>query len=89
MTTLEITSVSAKGQVVIPAPIRSALGIDTGTKLAVVTDGSNVLMKPIEAPKLEVFRELAAESRAAARKAGLKRTDVRKSLRKARNANRH
>ena len=88
MSTLEVTRVSAKGQVVIPGSIRANLGIRSGTKLAVLTDGENILMKPMEAPKLEAFEQLIAQSRAYARKAGLKKSDVTKAIRKVRDANR-
>lgn len=88
MSALEITSVSAKGQVVIPGPIRTSLGIKIGTKMAVITDGENVLMKPLETPKLAAFQSLIAESRAYARRAGLKPSDVKKTIRSVRNARR-
>ena len=88
MSTLEITSVSSKGQVVIPGSIRTSLGIKSGTKLAVITDGESVLMKPLETPKLAAFKGLIAESRAYARRAGLKRSDVSKAIRRVRDANR-
>ena len=71
MSTLEITSVSSKGQVVIPGSVRASLGIKTGTKLAVITDGESVLMRPLETPKLSAFRRLIAESRAYAGRTGL------------------
>ena len=85
MSTLEVTSVSSKGQVVIPGPIRERLGIKSGTKMAVITDGENVLMKPLETPKLKAFENLVAESRAYARRSGLKPSDVPKAIRKVRN----
>ena len=88
MQTLEVTSVSSKGQVVIPGPIRESLGIRSGTKLMVITDGESVLMKPLEAPKLAAFKRLIAESRACARRSNLKQSDVAKALRKVRDANR-
>jgi len=88
MNTLEITRVSAKGQVVIPGVIRANLGIKSGTKLAVLTDGENILMKPMEAPKLEAFAQLISQSRAFAKRAGLKQSDVTKAIRKVRDANR-
>ena len=88
MSTLEITCVSSKGQVVIPGSIRTRLGIKIGTKLAVLTDGESVLMKPLEAPKLAAFELLIAESRALARRTGLKKTDVSKAIRSIRDANR-
>jgi len=88
MNTLEVTRVSSKGQVVIPGPIRTSLRIKSGTKLAVLTDGESVLMKPLEAPTLAAFERLIAESRAFARRAGMKRSDVSKAIRRVRDANR-
>lgn len=88
MTTLEITSVSSKGQVVIPGAMRTRLGIKAGDKLAVITDGESVLMKPLEAPKLSAFRRLIADSRAYADRTGLKKADVSAAIRRVRDANR-
>ena len=88
MQTLEVTSVSSKGQVVIPGSIRESLGITSGTKLMVITDGESVLMRPLEAPKLAAFKRLIAESQAQARTAGLKKSAVAPTIRKVRDANR-
>lgn len=89
MKTIEITSVSSKGQVVIPRTFRKNLGIETGTKPMVFSDGTNLLLKPMEEPKLTVFKQLIAESRRYAKEAGLRRQDVPQIIRKVRNANRH
>ncbi len=89
MQTLEVTSVSSKGQVVIPGSIRESLGIRSGTKLMVITDGESVLMKPLEAPKLTAFNRLIAKSRAFARRSNLKHLDIKKAIRKVRDANRN
>ena len=45
MDSLEITSLSTKGQIVIPRSIRNQLNLDTGDKLIVVCDGTNILLK--------------------------------------------
>jgi len=57
------------------------------TKLAVLTDGESVLMKPLEALN---WRRSSADrrDRAFARRAGLKKADVSKAIRSVRNANR-
>ncbi len=89
MNTLEVTSVSAKGQVVIPNAIRSHLGLKSGAKLAVITDGENILMKPLESPKLAAFERLIADSRAYARRTGMKPSAVPAAIRSVRNADRH
>ena len=54
----ELTSLSSKGQVVIPDKIRKDMGLTAGSKLMVITDGSNLLLKPVEEPKMEVLKNL-------------------------------
>jgi antitoxin PrlF len=56
--------------------------------MIVMSDGQNVLLKPLEAPTMDSFDRLIRESRAYARRAGLKKSDVAKVLRKVRNAHR-
>ena len=83
----EVTSLSSKGQVVIPDRIRKEMGLTTGSKLMVITDGTNLLLKPVEEPKMEVFKKLIEESRKFAKKK-LKKTDIEKALQETRSANR-
>jgi len=85
---VEVASVSTKGQVVIPGPIRKSLGITSGSKLVVMTDGENVLMKPIRPPQMESFEGLLEESRKAAAEAGLTPKDVQDAIREVRRARR-
>ncbi len=44
------------------------LSLDAGSKLIVVTDGANILLKPIIAPTLNEFDELMKESQKWAKK---------------------
>ncbi len=55
MISTEVTSLSSKGQIVIPDNIRKQMGLSSGSKLIVITDGTNLLLKPIEEPKVETF----------------------------------
>ena len=50
---METTSMSVKGQVVIPNKIRKALNLKPNSKLIILQDGSNILLKPIEEPKIK------------------------------------
>ena len=84
MKSLTITSVSSKGQIVVPSDIRKEMHLSSGTKLVIMTDGSNLLLKPVQEPKLETFRNLIKASRAYARRVGLKKSDVAKAIKKAR-----
>jgi AbrB family looped-hinge helix DNA binding protein len=88
MINAEVTSLSSKGQVVIPDRIRKILGLSTGRKMMVITDGSNLLFKPLEEPKLNSFNKLIRESRKFARESGLKKEDVKKAIKAVRHENR-
>lgn len=83
-----MTNMSSKGQVVIPNELRKSLGLVPGTPLAVFTDGSALLLKPVEVPEADAFEKLLKESRKAAKAAGLKRSDITKAIKKARNESR-
>jgi antitoxin PrlF len=88
MRTIEVTTASSKGQVVIPAKIRKELGIIAGTNLIVMSDGDNLLMKPIQSPKVEVFKKLARESRKLAREHGMTEQNVKDAIHEVRSKNR-
>lgn len=72
----EVTSVSSKGQVVLPKNIRDALSLDNGSKLIVFTDGDNILLKPIIAPDLKEFNSLMEKSKEWAERVGMKESDI-------------
>ena len=41
------TTVSSKGQIVIPAELRAALGINTGTRVAIQKQDKHLILQPI------------------------------------------
>lgn len=88
MISTEVTSLSSKGQIVIPDRIRKKMGLISGSKLIVITDGTNLLLKPIEEPKMESFKKLIEESRKFAKKEKIKKSDVKKTIEQVRNENR-
>jgi antitoxin PrlF len=88
MISTEVTSLSSKGQIVIPDRIRKQLNLTTGSKLIVITDGANLLLKPMEEPKMETFKKLIEESRKFAKKEKLKKEDVEKTIKGVRHASR-
>ena len=85
---MELTTMSSKGQVVIPAAIRQEMGLFDGSKLMVLTDGDNMLLKPLRKPRLQAFQALIKRSRQYAKEAGLKKKDVAKALKKVRHEDR-
>jgi antitoxin PrlF len=53
------TTVSSKGQLVIPAPIREALGIEPGTRVAIRQEGTRLILEPQTlAAKLRLIDEM-------------------------------
>lgn len=85
---VKVTSVSSKGQVVIPSDIREKLGISSGTNLLVLTDGSNLLLKPISIPKLKSFEQLVKDSRALASNKKLAKGTINKIIKSVRHESR-
>ncbi|MGA3135613.1 MAG: AbrB/MazE/SpoVT family DNA-binding domain-containing protein [Terracidiphilus sp.] len=53
------TTVSSKGQMVIPAHLREALGIEAGTRVAIHQDGTRLILEPKTlAAKLCLIKEM-------------------------------
>ena len=75
---------STKGQVVIPEEIRQALGLEPGENFVVVGKDDTVILKKISAPRMEDFDALLREARRQARTAGLKRSDVKRAIKRVR-----
>jgi AbrB family looped-hinge helix DNA binding protein len=53
---------SSKGQIVIPAEVRSQLGLKRGSLLTVRLEGKRVVIEPLEEPPQEVFIEAGEEA---------------------------
>lgn len=68
-----LTKVTSKGQVVIPAEIRKALGLEEGSQIVVSRLGELVLMRKISIPDpKKEFEKLTKFGEAFARKKGIK-----------------
>ena len=76
---LDMACLSSRGQFVIPRRFREILKLKTGSKLAVVCDGKNLLLRPIPRPDEKAFKaviecanDLAKKSAAKKAKGGRK-----------------
>ena len=85
MAEIATTKMSSKGQVVIPEDIRRRLGLRPGSQFVVVGERDTVILKIISPPTMEEFDMLITQARRQARRAGLKRSDVKAAIRNVRN----
>lgn len=78
------TKLSSKGQVVIPEDIRERMGLKESDQFVVIGQGDVVIFKTLNPPPIKDFTGMIGEARSAARKAGLKKSDVAKAIKKVR-----
>ena len=82
---IEVITLSSKGQLVIPREIREEMGLKQKDKFVIVHDNESILLKRIskeEANKamLNLMDKLSDKFR----KAGIKKSDIAKEIKKAR-----
>ena len=56
----QITTISTKGQFVIPSEMRAALGIHPGTRISVIQDGLRIILEPVSEGLVDRTRGLFA-----------------------------
>ena len=84
MENIEITSVSSRGQIVIPQNLRNRLKIKEGQKFVVVGENNTIVLKRLEASSFEGFDKLLSKTRDFVKKSGLKEEEVEQSIRNTR-----
>lgn len=72
----EVASMSSKGQIVLPKKIRKSMDLQEGTKFIVITDGDNILLKPVQEPSIKEFDAVMSESQRWAAEAGMTEADI-------------
>ena len=78
------TTLSSKGQVVIPEEIRVRLGLKAGAQFVVVADRDVVIFKRLAAPTLGEFSTLVQQARRVAKRTGLRKADIARAITKVR-----
>ena len=81
MEDIEITSVSSRGQVVIPQSLRDKLKIHEGEKFVIIGEDNTIILKKLEMPSFTGIDKLLKKTREFAKKKGLKETDVEEAIR--------
>ena len=84
MEKLEVTSMSSRGQVVIPQEIREHLGLKVGEKFVVVGEDDTVILKKITMPSFKNFDKLMQKTQQFAKDKGITPADVGGAVKRAR-----
>lgn len=85
---VEVLTVSSKGQIVLPAPIRKALSIASGDKLAAYTIDDTIMLKPVKVPTEDDFKAWLDEAQEWAENAGYEASDVAEIIKSVRKGSR-
>lgn len=72
----DVTAVSSRGQVVLPKPIRDSMQLAPGARLLVISDGNNILLKPVVMPEFSEFQNLMDAASAWAEEVGMTEEDI-------------
>ena len=73
---VEVLTVSSKGQISIPLEIRKKMSISRGDKLAAYASGDVIMLKPIRIPSEDDFEKLLDEAQEWAASVGYQESDV-------------
>ena len=84
MGTAATTTLSTKGQVVIPEEIRAQLGLEPGAQFVVIADRDVVIFKLLEPPSLKDFAAIVGQARKVARQTGMTQADITNAVKKVR-----
>ena len=84
MQAVATTTMSSKGQVVIPEKVRKSLALKSGTQFIVLGEGDVVVLKTITAPSASEFDAVVRRARRQAKNAGMQPADVDRAVREAR-----
>ena len=84
MEKLEITSMSSRGQIVIPQSLRNRMKIHTGEKFVVIGEDNTIVLKKLEMPSFEGIDKLLKKTRDFAKDKGIKESDVEEAIKQTR-----
>ncbi len=82
MENLEVTSMSSRGQVVIPQELRKKLRIEVGEKFIVLGNDDTIILKKLEVPSFKGFEMLLKQTRDLINEKNLKEKDVGEAIKR-------
>ena len=84
MEKIEITSISSRGQIVIPQNLRNRMKIHEGEKFVVIGEDNTIVLKKLEMPSFSGIDKLLKKTREFAKKKGIKESDVEEAVKNSR-----
>lgn len=84
MDKIETTSMSSRGQVVIPLDIRENLGLKQGEKFIVVGKDDTIVLKKIGMPSFKSFDKILKKTQRFAKAKAITKADVKGAIERAR-----
>ena len=84
MSSIDITRLSSKGQIVLPQALREQMRLVEGARFIVMGTSDTIILKKLETPTPGELKQLLKASRGYANKANLNNQDIKAALKKAR-----
>ena len=84
MENIEVTSISSRGQVVIPQNLREKLRINAGEKFVVIGENNTIVLKKLEMPSFSGVDNLLKKTREFSKEKGLKESDIKEAIKNTR-----
>lgn len=76
-----VTTLSARGQVTIPAAVRAAMGIEPGARFLVSAERDTIVLRVIRSPAMSDMNDIVGKIRKAAKQAGVTPRAVKDGIR--------
>ena len=84
MENIEITSVSSRGQIVIPQRLRDRMKIHAGEKFVVIGEDNTIVLRKLEMPSFNGIDKLLKKTRDFAKERGIKESDAEEAIKQTR-----
>lgn len=81
---VQITSMSSRGQIVIPQNLRNKMKIQEGEKFVIIGDKDMILLKKLEMPSFEGMDTLIEKTREFVKNKKITEKDVKKAIKNTR-----
>ena len=79
-----MTSLSSKGQIVLPKEIRQSLDLQAGARFFIICEGDNIMLKLVKEPDPQEFWAMLAKEREWAESVRMNQADITEAIKSVR-----